>query len=70
MGKARNSVIMRRSRTQFHPEVDYATLVERLTVFKAQYTDDDGHLDRVLAAAEETPHSNQLLQNFVDRVLR
>ncbi len=35
---------------QFHPEVDRATLVERLTIFKSQYTDGDDHLDKVLAA--------------------
>ena len=54
---------------QFHPEVDRRTLVERLTLFKAHYTDDDGHLDRVLEAACETPESNALPRKFVDRVL-
>ena len=54
---------------QFHPEVDRARLVERLTVFKAHYTEDDGELDRVLSAAGETPESNALPRKFVDRVL-
>lgn len=54
---------------QFHPEVDRATLVERLTIFKSQYTDGDDHLDKVLAAAVETPESNELVRKFVDRVL-
>lgn len=54
---------------QFHPEVDRARLVERLTIYKNQYTDGDGHLDQVLSAAQETPHSNHLLRKFVDRVL-
>lgn len=54
---------------QFHPEVDKSTLVERLTHYKAHYTDGDGHLDRVLSSAVETPDSNQLVAKFVDRVL-
>lgn len=54
---------------QFHPEVDKATLVERLTHYKAHYTDGDGHLDRVLSSAVETPDSNQLVGKFVERVL-
>ena len=54
---------------QFHPEVDRATLVERLTVFKETYTDGDDHLQRVLDAAHETPESNRLVTKFVDRVL-
>ncbi len=54
---------------QFHPEVDKKTLVERLTHYKAHYTDGDGHLDRVLASAVETPESNHLVAKFVDRVL-
>jgi GMP synthase (glutamine-hydrolysing) len=54
---------------QFHPEVDRATLVERLTIYKQHYTDSDGHLQAVLDNAQETPESNQLLAKFVDRVL-
>ncbi len=54
---------------QFHPEVDKATLIERLTIFKAQYTDGDDHLDAVLNSAVETPESNALVGKFVARVL-
>jgi GMP synthase (glutamine-hydrolysing) len=54
---------------QFHPEVDRATLVERLTIFKAHYTDGDEHLDKILQAAVETPDSNGLVKKFVERVL-
>lgn len=54
---------------QFHPEVDKATLIERLTFYKAHYTDGDGQLDRVLNSAVETPESNVLVRKFVDRVL-
>lgn len=54
---------------QFHPEVDLNILIERLTYYKEKYTDDDGHLTRVLESAQATPESNQLIGTFVDRVL-
>jgi len=54
---------------QFHPEVDRATLVERLTHYKASYTSGDEHLQQVLDTAAETPESNELVQKFVQRVL-
>jgi GMP synthase (glutamine-hydrolysing) len=55
---------------QFHPEVDRATLISRLTIYKQSYTDGDDHLDEVLSSALETPESNALMRKFVDRVLR
>lgn len=54
---------------QFHPEVDKATLVERLTIFKTHYTEGDEHLEAVLAGAVETPFSNDLVRKFVERVV-
>jgi len=54
---------------QFHPEVDKETLVERLTIFKTEYTEGDAHLANVLSSARETPESNALPKKFVDRVL-
>ncbi len=54
---------------QFHPEVDRETLLERLTIFSAGYTEGSEHLQEVLAGIQETPESNQLLGNFVQRVL-
>ncbi len=54
---------------QFHPEVDRDTLVERLTFYKAHYTDGDGQLEGVLNSARETPVANALPRRFVDRVL-
>ena len=54
---------------QFHPEVDKRILVERLTFYKAKYTEGDGHLDKVLAEAQETPQSNALMGKFVQRIL-
>ena len=55
---------------QFHPEVDRATLVARLTIYKDSYTDGDDHLGDILASAQETPESNDLMRKFVERVLR
>jgi GMP synthase (glutamine-hydrolysing) len=54
---------------QFHPEVDRVTLIERLTIYKAHYTDGDEQLSLVLASTLETPESNRLVGKFVDRVL-
>ena len=54
---------------QFHPEVDRETLVKRLTIFSRHYTDNVEHLNEVLNSAVETPESNILLGNFVERVL-
>ncbi|MGI9291670.1 MAG: type 1 glutamine amidotransferase [Gammaproteobacteria bacterium] len=54
---------------QFHPEVDKPTLNERLTIYKSKYTDGDDQLDKVLASIVDTPESNQLVNNFVTRVL-
>lgn len=54
---------------QFHPEVDRARLIERLTIFKNHYTDGDEHLAEVLDSVQETPFSNDLVRKFVDRVL-
>ncbi|OUC16668.1 MAG: aminotransferase [Alkalinema sp. CACIAM 70d] len=54
---------------QFHPEVDRATLVQRLTIYKQAYTENDDHLQQVLDSAVETPDSNDFLAKFVDRIL-
>ena len=54
---------------QFHPEVDKQVLIDRLTLYKKKYTNDDGHLAAILANAQETPESNKLVSKFVDRVL-
>lgn len=54
---------------QFHPEVDRQTLIERLTIFKDKYTEGADHLQGILDSAVETPHSNNLVSHFVDRVL-
>lgn len=54
---------------QFHPEVDRATLVSRLTIFKDRYTRDDNHFNQVIESARETPESNLLVRKFVERIV-
>lgn len=54
---------------QFHPELDRPTLVERLRIFSTGYTDGGEHLQQVLDSVVETPDSNQLVANFMTRVL-
>ncbi|MBT3250780.1 MAG: type 1 glutamine amidotransferase [Candidatus Marinimicrobia bacterium] len=54
---------------QFHPEVDRDILIQRLTVYKSKYTDNDLHLNEVINSAQETPVSNSLAKTFVQNVL-
>ncbi len=54
---------------QFHPEVDRATVFERLEIYKEKYTENEQHFQSVLDSLVETPESHQLMANFVDRVL-
>ena len=54
---------------QFHPEVDKTTLVTRLTFFKEIYTNNDPHLENIIAYLQETPESNKLVRKFIERVL-
>lgn len=51
---------------QFHPEVDKQTLVERLTIYQDQYTEDPEHFKTIINEAQETPESNGLVKSFVD----
>lgn len=55
--------------TQFHPEVDRAILVQRLSLFADKYTEGADQLRAVLDGAVETPESNALLGQFVERIL-
>jgi len=54
---------------QFHPELDRQRFVDRLAVFKDQYTDTDDHYERTIARFSETPESNALVRKFVERAL-
>ena len=54
---------------QFHPEVDRQIFIERLSFYKAHYTDGDDHLESVLATAQETPDSNALCHHFIQFLL-
>jgi GMP synthase (glutamine-hydrolysing) len=54
---------------QFHPELDKAKLIGRLSVYKEKYTSDLEHYNKIINDLQETPESNNLLKNFVQRVL-
>jgi GMP synthase (glutamine-hydrolysing) len=54
---------------QFHPELNPHDLALRIQRYKAQYLENDDHLEQILAALCETPESNQLIAKFVDRIL-
>lgn len=53
---------------QFHPELDRATLVERLGVYQAKYTEDGNHYQKIIDNLVETPEANKLVRNFVEYV--
>ena len=54
---------------QFHPEVDRATVFERLAIYKEKYTKSEEQFQQVLDSLVETPESHNLMLNFVNRVL-
>lgn len=54
---------------QFHPELDKARLVERLSVYKEKYTEDADQFNKILDEIKETPESNALVKSFVQNVL-
>ena len=54
---------------QFHPEVDRATVFERLAIYKDEYTKNEEQFRDVLDSLVETPESHNLMLNFVNRVL-
>lgn len=49
---------------QFHPEVDRAVLVSRLTYYRDQYTGGNAHLQAVLDNAVDVHHATRLVENF------
>lgn len=57
--------------TQFHPEVDRQVLVARITRYQRKYIDDtpEALQDVIDNATHNTPWSNQLLYDFVDRII-
>ncbi len=55
---------------QFHPEVDRKDLVSRITRYQERYLDNDDSLQKIIdTAIHETPESNLIVKNFVDRIL-
>lgn len=54
---------------QFHPEVDAADLVARITRYKERYLDSDGELEKIADSVRPTPEANKLIAKFVERVI-
>lgn len=54
---------------QFHPEVDLRELTVRLKRYQARYMDSDGAFDELMKNACDTPYSNALVTNFMNRVV-
>jgi len=54
---------------QFHPELNRATLKERLGLYRDHYLESDEEFQKLLGSIVETPEANALLAKFVDRVL-
>ncbi len=54
---------------QFHPELDRRRLIDRLSVYKDQYVQNDDDYQDVIRAFRETPDSNGIVRKFIDRVL-
>ena len=54
---------------QFHPEVDATDLKARLNRYQHRYLNDSSRIQSILESIQETPQSNQLISNFIDRIL-
>ena len=54
---------------QFHPEVDTADLIARITRYHNRYLDSADELTELLQDLHETTIANQLIAKFVDRIL-
>ena len=55
---------------QFHPEVDRKDLIVRIKRYQTRYMRDDAALQKVIdSAVNDTPHANDLLRLFIDRIV-
>lgn len=55
---------------QFHPEVDRKDLISRISRYRDRYLENAQALQAIIdAAIHETPHANQLLELFIDRIV-
>lgn len=56
--------------SQFHPEVDRETLIQRLTRYQHHYLSEKGELEKIIKSSKnDTPLSNALVKQFIDRVV-
>lgn len=55
---------------QFHPEVDTKDLITRITRYQTRYLGSDDSLQKVIdGAIHPTTLSNQIIENFIDRII-
>ncbi|AFY61631.1 type 1 glutamine amidotransferase [Synechococcus sp. PCC 6312] len=54
---------------QFHPEVNRADLIARISRYCERYFEHPDSLQDLANSAQETPIANQLIATFVDRIL-
>ena len=54
---------------QFHPEVDAQDLKARLIRYQTRYLEDTSQTQKIIDSLQDTHHANQLISNFVDRIL-
>ncbi|MDG2991831.1 type 1 glutamine amidotransferase [Candidatus Synechococcus calcipolaris G9] len=54
---------------QFHPEVDRQDLIARISRYCDRYFDDPEHLQQMIQKVQETPISNQLIRQFIEKIV-
>ncbi|WP_133130070.1 type 1 glutamine amidotransferase [Legionella yabuuchiae] len=55
---------------QFHPEVDKKDLITRITRYQMRYLEGNESLQQIIdTAIHNTPYSNKLVKDFIDRVV-
>jgi GMP synthase (glutamine-hydrolysing) len=52
--------------TQFHVELSAQQLIERLTIYRAIYTDDEAHFEDIKSNPMPTPESDGILPRFLE----
>jgi len=55
---------------QFHPELDKDGLLWRLNYYAELYVDSKEQFDAIAAGAEDTPVSNRLLRDWLERIVK
>lgn len=54
---------------QFHPELTKKGLLNRIDHYRNTYAESRDEYDRINATAEDSPHTDDILERFIDRVI-